>query len=148
MIDPSNICHSIYIHYCDIIMNAMASQITSLAIVYSTFHSGADQRKHQSSASLVFVRGIHRWPVNFPHKGPITWIFFSIRWRHHVMGPNLSIIPLPNVITNSTKFSAGTALTELRNKLQWTFSRNAHITLHLSNGWWLSSIIQEIKVHL
>ena len=55
-------------HYCDVIMGAMASQITSLAIVYSTFYSGADQRKHQSSASLAFVRGIHRWSGNSPHK--------------------------------------------------------------------------------
>ena len=53
-------------------MSPMASQITSLTIVYSTVYSGADQRKHQSSASLAFVRGIHRWPVNSPHKGPMT----------------------------------------------------------------------------
>ena len=53
-------------------MGAMASQITSLTIVYSTVYSGADQRKHQSSASLAFVRGIHRWPVNSPHKWPVT----------------------------------------------------------------------------
>ena len=57
-------------HYNDVIMGAIASQITSLTIVYSTFYSGADQRKHQSSASLVFVCGIQRWPVNSPHKGP------------------------------------------------------------------------------
>ena len=57
-------------HYNDVIISAMASQITSLTIVYSTVYSGADQRKHQSSASLAFVRGIHRWPVNSPHKGP------------------------------------------------------------------------------
>ena len=56
----------------DVIMRAMASQITSLTIVYSTVYSGADQRKHQSSASLAFVRGIYRWPVNSPHKGPVT----------------------------------------------------------------------------
>ena len=48
------------------------SQITSLTIAYSTVYSGADQRKHQSSASLAFVRGIHRWPVNSPQKGPVT----------------------------------------------------------------------------
>ena len=53
-------------------MGAMASQITSLTIVYSSVYSGADQRKHQSSASLAFVRGIHRWPVNSPHKWPVT----------------------------------------------------------------------------
>ena len=50
----------------------MASPITSLTIVYSTFYSGVDRRKHQSSASLAFVRGIHRWPVNSPHKWPVT----------------------------------------------------------------------------
>ena len=53
-------------------MGAMASQITSLTIVYSTVYSGSNQRKHQSSTSLAFVRGIHRWPVNSPHKGPVT----------------------------------------------------------------------------
>ena len=51
---------------------AMASQITSLTIVYSIVYSGADQRKHQSSVSLAFVRGIHRWLVNSPHQGPVT----------------------------------------------------------------------------
>ena len=67
-------------------MSAMASQITSLTIVYSTFHSDsdADQGKHRSSASLAFVWGIHRWPVNSPHKWPVTRNFFSIWWRHHV----------------------------------------------------------------
>ena len=60
------------VHYSDVIMGAMASQITSLTIVYLTVYSGADQRKHQSSASLAFVRGIKRWPVNSPHKGPVT----------------------------------------------------------------------------
>ena len=57
-------------HYTGVIKGAMASQITSLAIVYSTVCSDADQRKNQSSASLAFVRGIHRWPVNSPHKRP------------------------------------------------------------------------------
>ena len=59
-------------HYNDVIMSAIASQITSLTIVYSTVYSVRDQRKHQSSASLAFVRGIHRWPVNSLHKGPVT----------------------------------------------------------------------------
>ena len=58
--------------YGDVIMGAMASQITSLTIVYSTVYSSANQRKHQSSASLAFVRGIHRRPVNSPHKWPVT----------------------------------------------------------------------------
>ena len=60
------------LHYSDIITGAMASQITRLTIVFSIIYSGADQRKQQSSASLAFLRGIHRWPVNSPHKGPVT----------------------------------------------------------------------------
>ena len=48
------------VHYGDVIMAEIASQITSLTIVYSTVYSDADQRKHLSSASLAFVRGIHR----------------------------------------------------------------------------------------
>ena len=59
-------------HYNDAIMGTMASQITSLTSVYSTVYSGANQRKHQSSASLAFVLGIHRGPVNSPHKWPVT----------------------------------------------------------------------------
>ena len=51
-------------HYNDVIRGAVASQITSLTIVYSTVDSDADQRKHQSSVSLAFVRGIHEGPVN------------------------------------------------------------------------------------
>ena len=47
-------------HYGDVIMDTIASQITSLTIVYSTVYSDADQRKHQSFASLAFVCGIHR----------------------------------------------------------------------------------------
>ena len=59
-------------HYDDVTMSEIASRITSLMIVYSTVHSVADQSNHQSSASLAFVWEIHRWPVNFPHKGPVT----------------------------------------------------------------------------
>ena len=65
-------CVTKWYHYNDVIISAIASQITSLAIVYSSVYSGADQRKHQSSASQAFVRGIHRWSVNSPHKGPVT----------------------------------------------------------------------------
>ena len=63
-------------HYGDVIMGAIASQITSLTIVYSIVYSDADQRKHQSYASLAFVRGIHRRPVNSPHKWPVTLKMF------------------------------------------------------------------------
>ena len=70
-------------YYGDVIMSAMASQITSLTIVCSTIYQGADRRKHQSSASLASVRGLHRWLVNSPHKGPVTLKMFPL-WRHHV----------------------------------------------------------------
>ena len=59
-------------------MSAMASQITSFTIVYATIYSGTEQRKHQSSASLAFVRGIS------PHRGPVTRKFFSNWWRYYV----------------------------------------------------------------
>ena len=78
------------IHYDEVIMDTMAYKITSLAIVYLTVYSGADQRKHQCSASLAFVRGIHRWPVNSLHKWPVTQkmfplddvIMFKMKWPH------------------------------------------------------------------
>ena len=59
-------------HYSDVIMGAVASQITSPTIVYSIVYSGADQRKHENSSSVDFVRGIHWWPLNSPHKWPVT----------------------------------------------------------------------------
>ena len=59
-------------HCSDVIMSTMASQITGVSIVCSTVGSSADQRKHQSSASLAFMWGIHRWPVNSLHKRPVT----------------------------------------------------------------------------
>ena len=88
-------------HYNDVIMSATTSQITSLTIVHSTVYSGADQRKHQSSASLVFVQGIHRGPVNSPHKGPVTRKMFPF---HDVIMTNgnrtllghVDLIPLKN----------------------------------------------------
>ena len=68
-----------FTHYPGVIMGVMASQITGISIVCSTVCSDADQRKHQNSASLAFVRGIHRWRVNSPHKRPVT------RKRFHLM---------------------------------------------------------------
>ena len=108
------------IHCNDAIMNTMASQNTTLTIVYSTVYSGADQRKHQSSASLAFVRVIHRGLVNSPHKWPVTqkmfpfddviiafmavasgWRRFSFQWittellmKPHRPTDTLSVIPL------------------------------------------------------
>ena len=53
-------------------MGTIASKITSLTIVYSTFYSGTDQNNHQSSTSLAFVWTIHRWPVDSQHTWPVT----------------------------------------------------------------------------
>ena len=58
----------------------MASQITRFTIVCSISYSGADQRRHRSSASLAFVWGIHRWPMNSLHKGPVTWKMIWWLW--------------------------------------------------------------------
>ena len=78
-------------------MGAMASQITSLTIVYSTVYSGADQSKHQSSASLAFVCGIHRGPVNSPHKWPVTRKMFPFDYVIMFMGSNYDEHPCSNV---------------------------------------------------
>ena len=68
----------IFSHYSDVTMSAMASQITGVSTVRSTVCSGADQRNRQSSASLAFVKGINRRPVNFPHKGSVTRNMFPL----------------------------------------------------------------------
>ena len=65
-----SVCY--HIHYSEVTMGTMTSRITTVSIVYSTVCSGADQRKHQNSTSLAFVMGIHRWPVDSTHKGPVT----------------------------------------------------------------------------
>ena len=72
-------------------MSATVYKITGVSIVYSSVCSGADHRKHQSSASLAFGNEIHRWPVDSPHKGPGNAEYVSIWWRHHV----LSLVNLP-----------------------------------------------------
>ena len=69
-------------HYIDVIMTTMASQITSFTVVYSTVYSDADQRKHQSYASLAFVWGIHR-TGEFPAQKASYAENVSIWWRHH-----------------------------------------------------------------
>ena len=66
-------------HYSDVIMSTMpmASQITGVSIVWSTVGSSGDQRKHQTSASLAFVRGIHWRLVSSPHKVLVTQKMFQ-----------------------------------------------------------------------
>ena len=60
--------YNIQKHYSDVIMGAMERSNNRRL----SFCSGAVQRKYRSSASLTFLRGIHRSPVNSPHKGPVT----------------------------------------------------------------------------
>ena len=97
-------------HYGDVIMGTMASQITSLIIVSSTVYSGGDQRKHQSSASLAFVRGIHRGPVNSPAQMVNNAENVSIWWRHHVNGRHFEmhfrVIKLLNLKCNFVEISS------------------------------------------
>ena len=64
--------HAKPLHYSDIIMSAMVSQIIGFSVVCSAAYSYADQRKHPRSAALAFVRGLHRWPEDSPHKGSVT----------------------------------------------------------------------------
>ena len=71
------------LHYSDVIMGAMASQITSLAIVYSTVYPGADQRKHQSSTSLALCEGNSPVTGEFPAQRASSAENGSIWWRHH-----------------------------------------------------------------
>ena len=77
------------LHYNDVLMNSMGSQITSLTIVYSAVYSGADQRKHQSSASLAFCAGNSPGTGEFPAQMASNAENVSIWWRHHV-GDNRS----------------------------------------------------------
>ena len=121
-------------HYGDVIMDAIASQITSLTIVYSTVYSEADQRKHKSSASMGFVRGIHRGPVNSPHKWPVTRkmlpfddvIVGDISWRSE----NALSQAIPHSITTWRGITCRIAVTieGVENAYlprKWTFSISA-----------------------
>ena len=100
-------------------MGSMASQITSFTIVYySAVYSGADQRKYQSSASLAFVRGIHRRPVNSAHKWPVTRKIFPF--------DDVIMIFLDNKV-NTIAANARVACVTIR-------STTMVLTLHTKNG--------------
>ena len=70
--------------YCSVIMSTILSQITGVSTVYSIACSGADKRKHQSSASLAFVRGIE-----FPSQRASNAEIISSWWRHHIFHATL-----------------------------------------------------------
>ena len=86
-------------HHNNVIMSATVSQITDVSIVYSTVCLVTDQRKHQSSASLAFVRGIRRCPVNFPHKGPVTRKMFPFEPLPVILNCVLIFVLLSTIIT-------------------------------------------------
>ena len=112
-------------------MGAMASQITSLTTVYSTVYSDADQRKHQSSASLAFVRGIHRGPANSPHKWPVTRKMFPF---HDVimMKPILNPGPLDHFNTQSRSLETLGNLTTWRIIAKWIEDQDSKY----ASSWW------------
>ena len=127
-------------------MGTIASQITSLTTVYSTVYSGADQRKHQSSASLAFVWGIHRGPVNSPHKWPVIMrkllpfddvimrVMHMHQSSHHsfiYMCPVVSLVPWKLLIIRDR---VGLLLIgQQKNKLQWNSIQNTTILFKNEN---------------
>ena len=119
-------------------MAEMASEITSLMIVYSTVYSGVYQRKHQSSASLAFVREFtgDRWPVNSPHKWPVTRKTFSfddvIIWkifRLVLPAQETSTIEMISVLTGKHANSDKPLSVALNNKM--AYYRLCNWSLHL-----------------
>ena len=115
-------------HYNNVTMSAMEFQIISLTIVYSGVYSGTDQRKHLSSASLAFVRGIHLWPMNSPHKGLVTRKMFDdviMHWHryratrafrgiadsHGILERNISHFSFRTLPTNGLELSGARTFT-------------------------------------
>ena len=113
-------------------MSAMASQITGVSIVYSTGCSDADQRKHQSPAPLVFVRGIHWWPVNSPHKGSIMPKMFP--FDDVIM--NSFICPYHSIPEHDSYFSA-TFLTEVKAVRSEVWQIRATVLLKATSTWYV-----------
>ena len=107
------------LHYNDVTLGAIASQITSLTIVYSTIYSDANQRKHQSSALLAFARGIHRGPVNSQHKWPVT----------RKMSPFDDVI----MFTSAMVFVGYTALSRWRFRTKYLYIFWQHISTYMGN---------------
>ena len=139
------ICHSRFsVHYSDVIMNEMASQITNLTIVYS----GADKRKHQSSASLALVRGIRRWPVNCPHKGSTTRTIFSF-------DDVIMVLALASVRQGHSKFERLSSIYDhfsITSVLTWpTISLKANIPVCIYDiysykvQWWSTIILSPMS---
>ena len=141
-------------------MSALGSQITTLTIMYSTFYSGANQRKHQSSASLAFRRRIHRWPVNSPHEGPVTqkmfpfhdviMIYLSIKCTSHASAVFWEIrhpLLMLSMFCDSLDHWRGHAYFMYINiKSPFTFHGDAYVlyTASMHAGWYLISADQQL----
>ena len=129
------------------LINPSYDHVTSVSIGCSTVCSGADQRNHQSSASLVFVRGIHWWPVDSPHKGSVTRKMFPFdallmpQWIHKIHLPTFSRVASLALDLNTTKHSKarivniihGTYSTWWRHQMEtfpryWPFIGGIHLS--------------------
>ena len=115
-------------------MSATASQITG---IHSTVCSAAYQIRHQSSASLACMRGIHRWAVNSPHKGPVTRKMFP--FDDVIMTTDIfnhggcTGCPMPK---SGAKLSAATMpiLIKVSRDLTWTISCKLQSHIHDQSG--------------
>ena len=116
-------------HYCDVIMGRVASQITSLTIVYTIVYSDADHSKHQNSVSLVFVLRIHRGPVNSPHKWPVT----------RKMLPFDDVIMNPSdrrYVLSPVNLAYARSIFQKRFNANFTWKQCWFVSLIFSTGWW------------
>ena len=118
-------------HYDDVIMTTMAAQITSLTVVYSTVYSDANQRKHQSSASLAFVWGIHRDRWIPRTKGQLRGNV-SIWWRHHTMA---FLVPFEEpAIIQTGKDNLEICLNMYECDHYWTLNPRWYFSIWINNG--------------
>ena len=122
-------------HYNDVIMDAMTSHITSLTIVYSTVYTGADQRKHQSSARHWLCAG--NSPVNSPHKWPVTQKMFpfmtsswhswaSVKWWMGQTRPPFCVTQFVQPIRSTLVVMLHTSrITDIRRSIWFTYIGNS-----------------------
>ena len=123
--------------YGDVIMSAKMSQITSVSIVYSTVYSNADQRKRKSTASLAFVRGIHRGTVNSPHKGTVTRKMFPFDdiIMNCLSGPKaLARLPCANEVISMIRITSISTKPLQSAKCVHTLDESQFIT-HVTRYW-------------
>ena len=139
------------LHYSD----TMASQISGVSIVCSTVCSGIDQRKHQSSASLAFVRGIYQWPVNSPHKRPVTWKMFSsddVITEYHLRIPSYHSRRLTvKEFTVESPYQSPVSLRAFPSftiQIQWKFAVLSWHVRKFVAIWWPATELQQGEVSI